>query len=112
MGVGGVYPGFDLEPQPQPQNGEVSMSPSDNSTKASKLQLPLSCDPPGPGNPTKQLVWIVSARTLTLERNLRISIMGRQVDQATNTDNSRSSAAQATWAVPSSAPVSTPATSS
>jgi hypothetical protein len=25
-----------------------------------KLQLPLSCDPPGPDNPPKQLVWIVS----------------------------------------------------
>ena len=25
-----------------------------------KLQLPLSCDPPGLGNPAKQLVWIVS----------------------------------------------------
>lgn len=30
------------------------------STTKSKLQLPLSCDPPGPGNPAKQLVWIVS----------------------------------------------------
>lgn len=25
-----------------------------------KLQLPLSCDPPGLHNPPKQLVWIVS----------------------------------------------------
>lgn len=25
-----------------------------------KLQLPLSCDPPGSNNPPKQLVWIVS----------------------------------------------------
>lgn len=25
-----------------------------------KVGLPLSCDPPGPNNPPKQLVWIVS----------------------------------------------------
>jgi hypothetical protein len=25
-----------------------------------KLQLPVSCDPPGPSNPAKQMVWIVS----------------------------------------------------
>lgn len=28
--------------------------------QSSKLQLPASCDPPGPSNPPKQLVWIVS----------------------------------------------------
>lgn len=28
--------------------------------KDSRLQLPMSCDPPGPSNPPKQLVWIVS----------------------------------------------------
>jgi hypothetical protein len=37
-------------------NGEA-MSPE---SSKSKLQLPLSCDPPGPANPAKQLVWIVS----------------------------------------------------
>jgi hypothetical protein len=41
----------------QSQNNGEAMSP--DSTK-SKLQLPLSCDPPGPANPAKQLVWIVS----------------------------------------------------
>jgi hypothetical protein len=52
-GVGvGLYSGFEQ------QNGEVAMSPADS--KQSKLQLPVSCDPPGPGNPVKQLVWIVS----------------------------------------------------
>jgi hypothetical protein len=30
--------------------------------KSTKLQLPMSCDPPGPGNPAKQLVWVVSRR--------------------------------------------------
>jgi len=38
------------------QNGDGS---SPESSKA-KLQLPISVDPPGPGNPVKQLVWIVS----------------------------------------------------
>lgn len=33
--------------------------PSPESKPPSKLQLPMSCDPPGPGNPAKQLVWIV-----------------------------------------------------
>ena len=39
------------------QNGET-MSPESSSKKG--LQLPMSCDPPGPANPVKQLVWIVS----------------------------------------------------
>lgn len=26
-----------------------------------KVELPSSCDPPGPSNPPKQLVWIVSS---------------------------------------------------
>lgn len=43
------------------QNGDTlsasAMSPDSNAK--SKLQLPLSCDPPGPANPVKQLVWIV-----------------------------------------------------
>ena len=38
-------------------NGDV-MSPE--SSVKPKLQLPMSCDPPGPGNPAKQMVWIVS----------------------------------------------------
>jgi hypothetical protein len=33
---------------------------SSDSSKPLKLQLPVSCDPPGPSNPPKQLVWIVS----------------------------------------------------
>jgi hypothetical protein len=40
----------------QTRNGDA-MSPESNKTK---LQLPLSCEPPGTGNPAKQLVWIVS----------------------------------------------------
>lgn len=34
---------------------------SPDSTSKTKLQLPLSCDPPGLSNPPKQLVWIVSS---------------------------------------------------
>jgi hypothetical protein len=47
------------------QNGDnlsaEAMSPDSgsNSNAKSKLQLPMSCDPPGPSNPVKQLVWIV-----------------------------------------------------
>jgi hypothetical protein len=47
----------------QTQNGDA-MSPESNKTK---LQLPMSCDPPGPGNPQKQLVWIVSYLVTALE---------------------------------------------
>jgi len=43
--------------QDQSQNGDDS-SPGSHK---SRLQLPMSCDPPGPGNPAKQLVWIVSS---------------------------------------------------
>jgi hypothetical protein len=52
-GVEGGYSGFD-------ENDDLIMS--SDSSKSSKLQLPMSCDPPGPGNPAKQLVWIVSDR--------------------------------------------------
>lgn len=36
-----------------------SVADSESSSKP-RLQLPPSCDPPQPGSPTKQLVWIVS----------------------------------------------------
>lgn len=49
--------------QYQQTRNEESKSPDRGK---SKLQLPLSCDPPGPTNPTKQLVWIVSYRLLPL----------------------------------------------
>ena len=39
-------------------HNEPAMSPDSSKPK---LQLPLSCDPPGPSNGPKQLVWIVSA---------------------------------------------------
>lgn len=32
-----------------------------SSEQARKLQLPASCDPPQPGSPTKQQVWVVSS---------------------------------------------------
>jgi hypothetical protein len=35
-------------------------SPNESGSSKGKLQLPLSCDPPGPANPAKPLVWIVS----------------------------------------------------
>lgn len=44
----------------QSQNGNAMSPESSKSSKSSKLQLPMSCDPPGPANPAKQLVWIVS----------------------------------------------------
>lgn len=34
----------------------------------SKVELPSSCDPPGPNNPPKQLVWIVSQQFSLLAR--------------------------------------------
>tara|TARA_R110002060_G_scaffold4396_15_gene6963 strand:+ start:457 stop:654 length:198 start_codon:yes stop_codon:yes gene_type:complete len=37
--------------------GDAAMSPD---SSKSKLQLPVTCDPPGPGNPAKQMVWVVS----------------------------------------------------
>jgi len=39
----------------------------------SKLQLPLSCDPPGPANPAKRLVWIVSRKVVSLSFSIRPS---------------------------------------
>jgi len=41
----------------QNYDGDTMSSPENSK---GKLQLPLSCDPPGPSNPPKQLVWIVS----------------------------------------------------
>lgn len=32
----------------------------DRARQELKVELPSSCDPPGPNNPPKQLVWIVS----------------------------------------------------
>lgn len=36
----------------------------------SKLQLPLSCDPPGPQNPAKQRVWVVFGATGHIGRSV------------------------------------------
>lgn len=57
-----------------------------------KLQLPLSCDPPGPSNPPKQLVWVVgillmrpwptALLTLTLQVFGATGHMGRSVVKA------------------------------
>jgi hypothetical protein len=92
LNLGDVYPSFD---SPQLQNGEAAM-PSPDSKPPSKLQLPVSCDPPGPGNPAKQLVWIVHP--------LLHSIIYQSVHKITHRHTSltppRSLAAQGTWAAP------------
>ena len=44
-------------------SNEESKSPERSKTK---LQLPVSCDPPGPANLPKQLVWIVSYHFMPL----------------------------------------------
>jgi hypothetical protein len=33
---------------------------SSSGKKTQKPSLPASCDPPGPGNPPQQMVWVVS----------------------------------------------------
>jgi hypothetical protein len=38
---------------------DVKTTLLDVAKTAGKLQLPLSCDPPGLDNPPKQFVWIV-----------------------------------------------------
>ncbi|PMD64776.1 NAD(P)-binding protein [Hyaloscypha bicolor E] len=45
-------------------------SPDSRDKPPSKLQLPMSCDPPVPGNPAKQLVWIVFGSTGHMGRSL------------------------------------------
>ncbi len=50
-----------MDGQDAGQEAENMSSPRE-AGKATKLHLPMSCDPPGPNNPPKQLVWIVSGR--------------------------------------------------
>lgn len=47
---------------------DVILSPG-NAAKDSKLHLPPSTDPPGPQNPPKQLVWVVSFVFALMERD-------------------------------------------
>ncbi|MCJ1318305.1 hypothetical protein MMC15_003633 [Xylographa vitiligo] len=56
---------------------DLAMSPT-SASQNSKLQLPVSCDPPGPQNPSKQLVWVVFGAT---------GHMGRSVVKAALTHN-------------------------
>lgn len=42
------------------ENGVIDTESPTSGLPNPKLQLPLSCDPAGPHNPPKQLVWIVS----------------------------------------------------
>lgn len=62
-------------------NGERAMSPESSKPK---LQLPPSCDPPGPGNPAKQLVWIVSVLLHLLPRS---TFAGKTADREPATLN-------------------------
>ena len=74
LAVGGAYDYPTFEPPPL-QNGEGGGAmPSPDSKLPSKLQLPMNCDPPGPGNPAKQLVWIVrpSCSPLYLNQPLQL----------------------------------------
>ena len=51
------YDGVPGAPDP-----DTDMLPEHLHTKQDvRVDLPASCDPPGPANPPKQLVWIVSA---------------------------------------------------
>lgn len=62
---------------------------SPESAQKAKLQLPMSCDPPGPNNPPKQLVWIVSLHfsliavnfSMTSIWNIRIACFSRRWSQ-------------------------------
>jgi len=56
----------------EPRNGgeEADTMQAASGSKTTKLQLPLSCDPPGPNNPPKQLVWIVFGATGHMGRSL------------------------------------------
>ena len=69
---------------------EALDSPSSASFN-SKLLLPLSCDPPGPQNPPRQRVWVVS---------LYSSAQTSSLHSPTSTEKPipRSLALQATWA--------------
>lgn len=54
---------IDLDQHSNGDAGEVETMSSPETTTSntrSKLQLPVSVDPPTSTNPTKQLVWIVS----------------------------------------------------
>lgn len=52
------HPHDSLSPE-SAQCVENNITNSDGSKKI-KLQLPMSCDPPGPGNKTRSKVWVVS----------------------------------------------------
>ncbi|KAG9246380.1 hypothetical protein BJ878DRAFT_417150 [Calycina marina] len=56
-----------------PVDGE-GLSP-DSSKR--KLQLPIGVDPPGPGNPPKQLVWIIFGSTGHMGRSLARACLAR-----------------------------------
>ncbi|MCJ1472915.1 hypothetical protein MMC13_001564 [Lambiella insularis] len=48
---------------------DLVMSPT-SASQNPKLQLPVSCDPPGPQNPSKQLVWVVFGATGHMGRSV------------------------------------------
>ena len=51
-------------------NGAEASLGSPSAPLKSKLQLPLSCDPPGPQNPPKQRVWVVFGATGHIGRSV------------------------------------------
>ncbi|KAL9035617.1 MAG: hypothetical protein Q9214_006496, partial [Letrouitia sp. 1 TL-2023] len=50
--------------------GKQSEASSSSWSSDSKLQLPVSCDPPGPQNPPKQLVWVIFGATGHMGRSV------------------------------------------
>jgi len=49
---------------------EKEIMSEDTGSKPTKLQLPVSCEPPGPSNPAKPLVWIVFGATGHMGRSM------------------------------------------
>ncbi|KAL8949741.1 MAG: hypothetical protein Q9222_004172 [Ikaeria aurantiellina] len=44
-------------------------------SRTTKLQLPASCDPPGPQNPPQQLVWVIFGATGHIGRSIVKSVL-------------------------------------
>ncbi|KAI4267548.1 MAG: hypothetical protein L6R38_008215, partial [Xanthoria sp. 2 TBL-2021] len=57
-------------------------------TGAGKLQLPASCDPPGPQNPPEQLVWVIFGATDHIGRSIAKAALSHR-DLVTTVGQSR-----------------------
>ncbi|KAB8299974.1 hypothetical protein EYC80_000216 [Monilinia laxa] len=55
---------------------EVSTSNPDGNKKV-KLQLPMSCEPPGPNNPTGSKVWVIFGATGHMGQSLTKACLGK-----------------------------------